>query len=57
LRNELQISLEEIGQWFSGRDHSSVIHAIKKIEQDLIIDRSVQQDVSAMKMSLIAISN
>jgi len=57
LRNELQISLEEIGQWFSGRDHSSVIHAVKKIEQDLILDQSVQQDVSAMKMSLIAISN
>lgn len=57
LRNELQIPLEEIGQWFSGRDHSSVIHAIKKIEQDLIIDQNIQQDVSAMKMSLIAISN
>ena len=57
LRNELQIPLEEIGQWFSGRDHSSVIHAVKKIEQDLILDQSVQQDVSAMKMSLIAISN
>lgn len=57
LRNELQIPLEEIGQWFSGRDHSSVIHAVKKIEQDLIVDQNVQQDVSAMKMSLIAISN
>ena len=57
LRNELQIPLEEIGQWFSGRDHSSVIHAVKKIEQDLILDQNVQQDVSAMKMSLIAISN
>ncbi len=57
LRNELQIPLEEIGQWFSGRDHSSVIHAIKKIEQDLITDQIVQQDVSAIKMSLIAISN
>lgn len=57
LRNELQIPLEEIGQWFSGRDHSSVIHAVKKIEQDLIVDQSMQQDVSAMKMSLVAISN
>ncbi len=57
LRNELQIPLEEIGQWFSGRDHSSVIHAVKKIEQDLILNQSIQQDVSAMKMSLIAISN
>lgn len=57
LRNELQIPLEEIGEWFSGRDHSSVIHAVKKIEQDLILNQNVQQDVSAMKMSLIAISN
>lgn len=57
LRNELQIPLEEIGEWFSGRDHSSVIHAVKKVEQDLIINQNVQQDVSAMKMSLIAISN
>lgn len=57
LRNELQIPLEEIGQWFSGRDHSSVIHAVKKIEQELIINQNIQQDVSAMKMSLIAISN
>lgn len=57
LRNELQIPLEEIGQWFSGRDHSSVIHAVKKIEQALIVNQNIQQDVSAIKMSLIAISN
>ncbi len=57
LRNELQIPLEEIGQWFSGRDHSSVIHAVKKIEQEIILDYNIQQDVSAMKMSLMAISN
>lgn len=57
LRNELQIPFEEIGQWFSGRDHSSIIHAVKKIEQDLILNQNVQQDVSAMKMSLFAISN
>jgi len=57
LRNELRISLEEIGQWFSGRDHTSVIHAVKKIEQELLIDNELQQDVSAIKMSLMAISN
>lgn len=56
LRNELHISLEEIGQWFSGRDHTSVIHAVKKIEQELLQDSGLQQDVSAIKMSLMAIS-
>jgi chromosomal replication initiator protein len=56
LRNELRTSLEEIGQWFSGRDHTSVIHAVKKIEQELLQDADLQQDVSAIKMSLLAIS-
>ena len=57
LRSELQVSLEEIGEWFSGRDHSSVIHAIRKIEEDALRDGQLQQDLSALKMSLAAISN
>ena len=56
LRQELNSSLEEIGQWFSGRDHTSVIHAVKKIEQELLVDESIAQDISALKMSLVAIS-
>lgn len=56
LRTELQIPLEEIGQWFSGRDHSSVIHAVRKIDEALVVNPNMQQDVSALKMSLTAIS-
>jgi chromosomal replication initiator protein len=56
LRQELNSSLEEIGQWFGGRDHTSVIHAVKKIEKELLVDESTNQDVSALKMSLVAIS-
>lgn len=56
LRTELQVSLEEIGQWFAGRDHSSVLHAIRKIETDAVSDAHLQQDISALKMSLTAIS-
>ncbi len=56
LRQELNSSLEEIGQWFGGRDHTSVIHAVKKIEQELLLDESIAQDISALKMSLVAIS-
>lgn len=57
LRNELRVSLEEIGQWFAGRDHSSVIHAVRKIEDEYLNDNQLQQDISALKMSLTAISN
>ncbi len=56
LRQELNSSLEEIGQWFSGRDHTSVIYAVKKIEKELLVDEAIAQDVSALKMSLVAIS-
>lgn len=56
LRGELKLSLDEVGKWFSGRDHTSVMHASKKIEDLLLEDESLQQDISALKMSLTAIS-
>lgn len=56
LRNELNTPLEEIGQWFSNRDHTSVIHAVKKIEQELLVDDLIAQDLAALKMSLAAVS-
>jgi chromosomal replication initiator protein len=56
LRKELKMPLEEIGKWFSGRDHTSVLHATNKIEQEIIEETVVQQDISAIKMSLNALS-
>lgn len=52
LRTELHMPLEEIGKWFSGRDHTSVLHAIKKVEKEITEKELVQQDISAIKMSL-----
>ncbi len=56
LREELKMSLEEIGKWFSNRDHTSVIHAISKVESLITEDELIKQDVSALRMSLTAIS-
>lgn len=42
----------EIGRWFSDRDHSSVLHAYHKINDLLEEDGVIQQEVSAIKMSL-----
>lgn len=42
----------EIGRWFTGRDHSTVLHAYHKIQEKLITDDSLQQEVSAIRMSL-----
>lgn len=54
--SELNMPLVEIGRWFSGRDHTTVIHAKKKINGELLTNELLQRDVSALKMSLSAIS-
>ncbi len=56
LKEELGMPFTEIGRWFSNRDHTSAMHAIKKIERDLTQDELLQRDVSALRMSLTAIS-
>jgi chromosomal replication initiator protein len=56
LRKELNMPLEEIGKWFSGRDHTSVLHAVNKIEKEVIEEDLMRQDISAIKMSLTALS-
>ena len=42
----------EIGRWFSSRDHSTVLHAYHKIQEMMLEDDSIQQEVSAIRMSL-----
>lgn len=56
LKQELHMPLTEIGRWFSNRDHTSALHATRKIEKDMLRDSLLQRDVSALKMSLSAIS-
>lgn len=56
LKEELDLPLAEIGRWFSNRDHTSALHAVKKIEIDLRHDDLLQRDVSALRMSLKAVS-
>lgn len=57
LRTELKLPLEEIGKWFSNRDHTSVLHATQKIDSQLQDDSLIQQDISALRMTLSAISH
>ncbi len=52
LKTELDLPLVEIGRWFSGRDHTSVLHAVKKIEKDLHTDDLIKRDVSALRTTL-----
>ena len=56
LKEELHLPYTEIGRWFSNRDHTSAMHAIRKIESDLTQNELLQRDVSALRMSLSAVS-
>ncbi len=56
LKKELDMPYTEIGRWFSNRDHTSAMHAFNKIESQSQVDDRLRQELSAIKMSLKAIS-
>lgn len=46
-------SYPEIGEYFGGKDHSTVIHAIKKIEAELEHNTSLKQSIKNIKTTLL----
>lgn len=52
-RQKLGLSYPELGRAFGGRDHSTVIHAIKKIKKLLISDKDVQRLVTELEIKNI----
>jgi chromosomal replication initiator protein len=45
-------SLVEIGRLFGGRDHSTVIHSIGKVEEDMATDLAFRQRVETLRKAL-----
>ena len=45
-------SLPEIGRKFGGRDHTTVMHAVRKIEELKVIDSMFNDDVELLKKML-----
>ncbi len=46
-------SYPEIGEYFGGKDHSTVIHAIKKIDAELATNTSLKQSLKNIKNTLL----
>lgn len=46
------LSLPEIGRKFGGRDHTTVMHAVKKVESLMGTDRSFAEDLDLLKRML-----
>ena len=48
-------SLPEIGRQFGGRDHTTVMHAVRKVEDLLQNDAMTAEDVDRIEMNLKSI--
>ena len=53
-RDVLQMQLVEIGQAFGGRDHSTVIHSVDKVQRQLQRDRQFRERVESARQELYA---
>jgi len=49
-------SLKQIGQYFGGRDHSTVIHAVQCVNNQIIKDSSFKKSVDELKKQLNTLS-
>ena len=49
-RRKLGLSYPELGRAFGGKDHSTVIYAIKKIKKILVSDKALQQLVTELEL-------
>ena len=45
-------SLPEIGRRFGGRDHTTVMHAVKKVEELMQQDSQIADDVEMLRRAL-----
>ncbi|MGH7505105.1 MAG: chromosomal replication initiator protein DnaA, partial [Longimicrobiales bacterium] len=52
IRELLELQLVEIGRLFGGRDHSTVIHAVNKIEEDMRTDDAFGARLQALRAEL-----
>ncbi len=52
-REMLQMQLVEIGQAFGGRDHSTVIHSVDKVQTQLSRDRQFRDRVDSARQELL----
>ena len=51
-RELLATQLVEIGNAFGGRDHSTVIHSLEKVQQSIIHDAELKSRINRIRSSL-----
>ncbi|MDO8527746.1 MAG: chromosomal replication initiator protein DnaA [Deltaproteobacteria bacterium] len=52
-KKHLKVSFPEIGNKFGGKDHTTVMHACRKIESDLQQDSNLQNDIAVLEQTIL----
>src|SRR5829696_10026521 len=52
-RKHTRYSLEEIGGYFGGRDHTTVLHAVRTVDHDIKTDRDVADQLTQIDSQLV----
>ena len=53
LREEANLPFAAIGHVLGGKDHSTVMHACKRISKQVTVDTHLRRDVTNLRESLI----
>jgi chromosomal replication initiator protein len=53
LREDSKINLNSIGKLFGGRDHSTVLHAIRRVQTDASTNPNLRRDLLSLRSSII----
>jgi len=53
LREETDASLVDIGRALGGRDHTTILHGIEKIEHDLQQDVQLRAQIMAIREAIL----
>ena len=51
-KQHLHMSFVRIGEMFSGRDHSTVMHAVEKIQKNIQTDQQLLREIHALESEL-----
>ena len=51
-RRHTRFSLEEIGGYFGGRDHTTVMHAIRIVDQRISADADLERNVEYLNTQI-----
>jgi chromosomal replication initiator protein len=55
IRTELSSSYPGIGEFFGGRDHTTALHAFKKIDKQVKEDEKMEEDIKVLKDRIFSV--